>query len=456
MGRSGNALSGVIFMSDRVPKDVAALEQHLSNQMAREYCIDWSKPPTRGPKTERIGSMTVTRPPVTLLSKPHNITVRVQRSPEAGQASTGRRDSSLFADSSTTIVDSSAVGWSVGAQTSYSFGLSVPLPSPLDDFGAGSSINIARMEEKTKYENNGRWTSDGFSVSSTCHKGHYCTFETWTFFARITGICQQSGNLPLQRPCEVDVPIFNRAGEPHTQFVGVHEDLTKPRRNETEEAGAGTKAKDSKAEAPKGDKKPPKALGMVNTLCMLDNYEYWSPSKKMYLDYEKDDWRQDPNEPKPENLENCNDPLPEEAAETGPKCYQNELWAANLPDTPPEEPPEPAEDEQQIPTATGDVVSLNGAQWCTVSFPQSENNQWYNPDTKRWWKDGETDGIEVPDQPEPKELDKCTKKAKENEGERKEEGGEGEGEKVDKEKDGDAQKAGDTQETGDEPDKEAE
>ncbi|RCI15106.1 hypothetical protein L249_6636 [Ophiocordyceps polyrhachis-furcata BCC 54312] len=396
-GPGDKPLTRVVYIPQQMPSGVDAIQQSIEAELTNEYCIDWSNPPTRNGFEQDAGKqMTIYRSPARLLKKPHRVTVHARRISESEQASTGSGNSSFHVTRSTVTTQSSTSGWSVGAQVSYQFS------STMNSFITTSAVfHLSTSKDVSKQETNGGWISDGFSIRSTCKSSHICAFETWTLYAHVSGICENTWHIPIQRRCEFDVPIFNRVGEPYAYFAMVAYEGNQKK---------GFKQPAAVKPSPGGEdvnKRRPKAVGAIENLCLLDNYEYWGIQEKKYLDFETDTWIDDPNRAAPENLEYCQSPIPELPPMTESKCYKDEIWAASLLE--PEK--EQERDGEDGPTANGRVLIDDAdRKWC-----QLDNNQWYNEEADQYWSDETQDGVARPaGTPKPRGLEKCTGVTKAN------------------------------------------
>ncbi|RDA84484.1 hypothetical protein CP532_0066 [Ophiocordyceps camponoti-leonardi (nom. inval.)] len=395
-GPEDKPLTMIVYIPQKMPSGVDAIQKRIEAQLTSEYCIDWSKPPTRDEFTQNAERPFSTyRSPAKLLSnKPHNVTVHARRVPEPMQTSTGSGNTSFHVTRSTITTQSCTKGWSVGAQLSYQVSAALASTLSPSDF-----IQLSVSEDKSKQETSGGWISDGFSIRSTCKSGHVCAFETWTLYAHVSGICENVWHSPIQRRCEFDVPIFNRAGEPYAYFAmvadGSMDDQYKGMNSVVE----------TTTKVEKEDNKRPTAVGAIGNLCLLDDYEYWGIQEKKYFDFENDKWIDDPTRAAPEKLEYCQDPIPLIPAETGNKCYKDEIWAASLTVPEKEEESQAGNGSTTTPTANGKVVvDDTGRRWCHL-----DNNGWYNEESDQYWSDEIRNGVARPEGiPKPQGLDKCT------------------------------------------------
>lgn len=419
-GPDAKPLTAVIYIPRAMPAGgVAAAQESLRAELERKYCVDWSKPPMREAYQQQITwSRSVHRTAARLLNKGLKVTVRARRVAEPSQGSTGSDEAVLYAEESHTAIESTTKGWSVGAHVSSSFGLSapLPLPGPLSKLGlsGGFSFSNSKSEDKSRQQSDGTWKSDGFSVRVACPAGQTCAFETWTFAAHLVGICEDTKNLRLQKRCQLDVPLFDRLGEPHSHFAIVSEAGLVPAANPGDAKDPG------QDQPPPGDKKAPKALGAIGHLCVTDNFDYWSVEKGKYLNFTTEEFDDNFASPKPLNLEFCKDPFHRETPETGNKCYKNEIHAppasGSKPDEskPDESKPEQKATQEDKGEQTSQAAKVNGKlvvdkwrrRWCPL-----DNGKYYNPDTDKYWVSEGTEGVADAAASKPQGIEECLKGA---------------------------------------------
>ncbi|RDA96261.1 hypothetical protein CP533_1783 [Ophiocordyceps camponoti-saundersi (nom. inval.)] len=244
------------------------------------------------------------------------------------------------------------------AESSTSFGLSIGLASRLGFQSVGTTlIDGSNPEDKSEQIQIGTWKTDGFSVSMQRPSRYHFHFETWSFYVHISGICRKIDHdgepRPFQLPCEFDMPLMKGAGEPLTHFVGVfdtgHDSYNgkDDGRNKTMEAKT----------------RVPKALGREGDFCLLDT----------------------PGAPKPQNLENCKEALPEDPPPAKEKkCYENQARAENL----------RPESEGKTALEARKVIERFGT-YCKV-----ENGDIYDTESRRWLDHGSSEPYSDPGRPE--------------------------------------------------------
>ncbi|KAM4054506.1 starch binding domain-containing protein [Hirsutella rhossiliensis] len=417
----GNPDTSIIYIPEELPeaqalgandrRAVSSIRERLQSELARKYCVNWDKPPERDHIERTIDAWrSVTERPLRLLNKSLDVTVSTQKSAQGrGHSSIDSRDSPLTTDQTVLTVGTSTEGWTVGAQTSHSFDLSYNRPSnnPLRDVGGRAGVEISNSIQKSKQITDGKWTSKGFGVSTTCKAGYHCHFEAWAFVIHVSGICRKLDSFPngkptdFQRPCQLDIPILNEAGEPHTRLLSISEKVDDGESEESPES----EQENPQAGKPSDMNKVPKALGKEGDYCLLDTYEYYRPTDKMYLNWTTDNFEERPNAPDPENLENCKYRVPEEPPATGKQCYDNEIRVGT---------PTQNNEENGTETATPDTMQVPKLEdihgdWCVL-----DNNKLYDPVDDVWWTQEGGPGVKRPEalKPSDEDIKECTERIK--------------------------------------------
>ncbi|KAF4587393.1 glucoamylase precursor [Ophiocordyceps camponoti-floridani] len=388
-------LTAIIFIPEELPDNLfqnggeaaaTAIRESFQDELARNYCIDWSKPPSRGRVEDRVGpghSRWISRSPIRLLDKELNVTVYAKRSESPGQSSIGSMGGVMTVDHSEIKTESTTKGWSVNAESSKTFGFSGGLNTPIGHGSIGTTLlDISGAEDKTETKSDGTYHADGFVVSTKCPSGNYCHFETWAFYLHISGICRKlddyGNSRPFQMPCELDMPLRNGANEPLTHFVGVFETMGQQKTAPVEEKERHVASADKN--------RVPKVIGREGDYCLLDTYEYYNRDNKKYLDWNTDDFVSRPGAPEPEHVERCDDPILKDAIPPAKKCYRGEIRAEDVAsspqgvapttsDNPPRQTDTPTEEDTSTKPETLTVVAKKENSWCKL-----DNGQSYSPD----------------------------------------------------------------------------
>ncbi|PHH81960.1 hypothetical protein CDD82_7447 [Ophiocordyceps australis] len=342
---NGTPLTAIVYIPEKLPEAIdgqqdviQALEERFKADMARNYCIDWTKPPQHEKHTRHIRGTRSALYPDRRLVKALSLTVHLDRSIGIEHTSFGSADSPLTFDSSVTSIQSSTEGWAAGAETSSYLGLAPGFSTGIGWASLGGvALDVTNTTLTSKQVFGSQWNTDGFTVSTSCKKGYSCRFETWTFHAHISGLCRHllpssktKTLVPIdfQSPCELDIPIFKKAGEPLMQFIGVFEKqdssfAKSSERNPPYTRPQGISREESNDDKASSKKRVPRALGREGRNCLLDDYTYYSVQRNELLNTTLDEWV--PAQTRPKDIQNCFTELPPDPQEK--TCYENEIWA---------------------------------------------------------------------------------------------------------------------------------
>ncbi|KJZ70899.1 hypothetical protein HIM_09692 [Hirsutella minnesotensis 3608] len=325
----GQPLTEVVYFPEQLPStDWQSISGRLKADLQRKFCIDWDNPPRRDyvfvplyPGDESGTSVS----PFVMQNKRLKVSIELKRNRDRTFTSGSSGNTPVTINRSNRRTEKTTDAWNVAATSTFG------VTTAPDYKGASLKISYSKEKSEEKFNTTSQSLSkaDMFSIKATCEGGRPCAFETWTFYAKISGICR-AVNTNLQTPCELNVPIGNGGGLPISHSIKIYDNLSEEQGGDSDSNATQT---DESADSPVVETKAPKALGYEKdqrNFCLLDTFEYYRVRDGKYFSYSRPrdedgrlaiDFYEKPGAPKPSDTRNCREQLPDERPATGIMCY---------------------------------------------------------------------------------------------------------------------------------------